>query len=143
MFWQERSLKKSACMQPFTIKYHSLHKSPPVSSFFILSRGHNTGRPSYSPNANCFVFSCAPQDLQHFYWLVYALWYSRKFETYLYGSVIEFMRVDDLRNLVAESTRDMRKVQDAVDALQSLLLLETKLKKQLDMIQRSRMLLLS
>jgi len=130
-------------MQPFTIKYHSLHKSPPVSSFFILSRGHNTGRPSYSPNVNCFVFSCAPQDLQHFYWLVYALWYSRKFETYLYGSVIEFMRVDDLRNVVAESIRDMKQVQDAVAALQGLLLLETKLKTQLDLIQRSRMLLLS
>jgi hypothetical protein len=84
-------------MQPFTIKYYSRGSCPPISSFYVLSRGHNTGRPSYSPNANSFIFSCASQDLQKYYWLVYVLWYSRKFEDYLCGSVIEFIRVDDLK----------------------------------------------
>jgi hypothetical protein len=83
-------------MQPFTVKYHPPGAAAPPSAFFILSRGRHTGRPAYSPNPNCFVFTCAPQDLHRYYWLVYALWLSRKFEPFLCGSVIEFIHIGDL-----------------------------------------------
>ena len=129
-------------MQPFTIKCHSVGKSAPLHSFFILSRGPNTGRPSYTPNVNCFVFSCASQDIDRYYWLIYAMWNSRKFEKYFRGSVIQYILLDDLKLIIAKASKKITAIDTYVDTLQKFLILEAKLKKQIEMIHIGRCSLL-
>jgi len=129
-------------MQPFTLKCHCPGATAPPSAFFILSRGRHTGRPAYAPNPNCFVFTCAQQDLTGYYWLVYTLWKSRRFESILRGTCIEFARIDDLRLLIAENTPYLDHIDTVVSNLQKLQALENKIKKQLGLIELARRSLL-
>jgi hypothetical protein len=129
-------------MQPFTLKYHRPGAAAPLSAFFILSRGPHTGRPAYAPNVNCFVFACAPQDLTAYYWLVYSLWYTHQFKEILKGTCIEFARVDDVRQLIAEKAPHLPQMEDVVKSLKKLQETESKIKKQLALIQQVRRSLL-
>ena len=129
-------------MQPFTLKCHCPGAAAPPSAFFILSRGRHTGRPAYSPNPNCFVFTCAPQDLHCYYWLVYTLWISRRFEPLLKGTCIEFAHIADIRQLIAENTPHIEHIETVISNLQKLQVLENKFKKQLGLIAIARRSLL-
>jgi len=129
-------------MQAFTLKCHPPGAAAPPSAFFILSRGRHTGRPAYTPNPNCFVFICAPQDLTGYYWLVYALWQSRRFQAILRGTCIEFARIAEVRQLIAENTPQLEHIDKVVCNLQKLQALENKIKKQLGLIQIARRSLL-
>ena len=129
-------------MQPFTLKYHRPGAAAPVFAFFILSRGPHTGRPAYAPIVNCFVFTCAPQDLNGYYWLVYSLWYTYQFKEILKGTCIEFARVDDMRQLIAGNVRRIPDLENVVKNLQKLQDAESKVKKQLALIQQARRSLL-
>ena len=90
-------------MQPFTLKCHRPGATATASAFFILSRGRHTGRPAFTPNVNCYVFTCSPQDLTGYYWLVYTLWYSRRFESLLRGPCIEFARIAEVKQLITDN----------------------------------------
>jgi hypothetical protein len=125
-------------MQPFALKTYSPGVDAPPSAFFILSRGRNTGRPAFTPNANCFVFTCAPQDLTAYYWLIYTLWVSRKFRDILKGTCIEFARIGDVRQLIAENAPRLENIGAVVGSLQKLQALEIKFKKQLRLIEIAR-----
>ena len=129
-------------MQPFTLKYHRLGAAAPPSAFFILSRGPHTGRPAYVPSVNSFVFTCAPQDLTGYYWLVYSLWYTCQFREILKGTCIEFARVNDMRELIARNACRISDLENLVKNLQKLQDTETKIKKQLALIQQARRSLL-
>jgi len=129
-------------MQPFTLKCHPPGAAAPPSAFFILSRGRHTGRPAYLPNPNCFVFICAPQDLTGYYWLIYALWQTRRFQPILRGTCIEFARIAEVRQLIAENTLQLEHIDKVVSNLQKLQALENKIKKQLGLIQVARRSLL-
>jgi hypothetical protein len=128
-------------MQPFELKCYRPGFGFPPSCFFILSRGNNTGRPSYKANVNCFVFSCAPQDLERYYWIVYALWYTRKLRPLLCGSVIPFIHIKDLKFLIAQAANHSH-IDQALSTLQKFLELEIKLLKQVDLIKAGRAALL-
>ena len=125
-------------MQPFVIKYHRPGAAASPSAFFILSRGRNTGRPAFTSNPNCFVFTCAPQDVDRYYWLVYALWAGRAFEPLLCGSVIEFIHIGELRMAIANGSRNMGRIDQTLGAFRKLLSLEVKTKRQLELIQIGR-----
>jgi len=129
-------------MQPFTLKYHRLGAAAPPSAFFILSRGPHTGRPAYVPSVNSFVFTCAPQDLTGYYWLVYSLWYTHQFKEILKGSCIEFARVNDVRQLIAEKAPDLPHMEGVVNSLKKLQETESKIKRQLALVQQARRSLL-
>jgi len=124
-------------MQSFEVRYYRPGSGFPPSCFFILSRGNNTGRPSYKANANCFVFSCAPQDLERFYWIVYALWYTGKFKPYLCGTLISFIHIHNLQLLISQAA-NLSQIDQAINILQKFLVLENKLQKQLNLIKASR-----
>jgi hypothetical protein len=71
--------------------------------FFILSKGENAGKPSLNPWANSFAVICQNQQyLNFYYWLVYVLFKAGKFKIRLRGSVISFINVDDVRDLIRE-----------------------------------------
>lgn len=118
-------------MQPFTLKCYRLGAAAPPSAFYILSRSRHTGRPAFTPNPNCFVFTCAPQDLTDYYWLIYALWYSRRFTAILRGTCIEFARIDEVKELIAGNILYLEHIENVVVTLQKLQALENKFKKQL------------
>jgi hypothetical protein len=128
-------------MQPFTLKYHRPGAAAPPSAFFILARGPHTGRPAYVPNVNSFVFTCASQDLAGYYWLVYSLWFTRQFKEILRGTCIEFARVEDLRQLIAEKAPHLPQMEDVIKNLKKLQEAESKVKRQLAFIQARRSLL--
>jgi len=67
------------------------------SCFFILNKGMNSGKPSFSPWRNCFVAQFdSDNELDYAYWICYGLWVTRKLHPFLNGSVIPFITKDDL-----------------------------------------------
>lgn len=71
----------------------------PESSFFILSKGLNAGKPLNEPCANCFIATCETENEKEFYfWLCWGLWQAKRFEHLLCGSVIPFIRKKELFN---------------------------------------------
>lgn len=66
--------------------------------FFALSKGLNAGKPLNEPCANCFLVNVEfEQNRELFYWLCFALWKAGHFRRRLVGSVIPFLRINDLR----------------------------------------------
>ena len=53
-----------------------------------------------TPCPNCFVCLCKnEEEKQRLYWLFYGLWQGLFFHPFLTGSVIPFIRLDDLKNV--------------------------------------------
>lgn len=68
--------------------------------FFILNKGSNSGKPLETPCPNCFVCLCHDEaEKQRLYWLFYGLWQGMYFHPFLTGSVISFIRLDDLKQV--------------------------------------------
>jgi hypothetical protein len=125
-------------MNAFSLKCHTLGAAAPPSSFFILSKGNNAGRPAHTPNPNCFVFTCNPEDKDAYFWLVYALWDGGKFRQYLCGSVIYFLHIRHVRECIEYGQRSGDRITTAAAHLQKLLALETNLKSQLALLREAR-----
>jgi len=71
--------------------------------FYILCKGENAGKPSLKPWVNSFEVICQNQQYFDFYfWLVYGIFKSGKFKIRLRGSVIPFINVDDVRDIIRE-----------------------------------------
>ena len=98
----------------------------------------HTGRPAFRPNPNCFVFTCPPEYLEAFFWLVYSLWLTRTFERILHGSVIQLARVGDMRGLIGDHITALKDIRPIAGKLQQLATLETRYKKQLQLIGNTR-----
>ena len=82
------------------IKTHKMKNTYAENHFFILSKGNNSGKPMETPCPNCFVCLCKnEEDKQRLYWLFYGLWQGLFFHPFLTGSVIPFIRLDDLKNV--------------------------------------------
>ena len=103
--------------------------------FFILCKGNNAGKPSFKPWPNSFVVICANQEYVDFYfWLVYALYQSGKFKIQLRGSVIPFININDVRQLLREVApalnNDWAKLRDLIATLDKLSKLKSSLEAQ-------------
>ncbi len=73
--------------------------------------------------------------------MVYALWATGAFLPYLIGSVIEFIHICDLKKILTKTAAGLPQLGKEIETLQRLLHVETKLKKQLDLIQCGRRML--
>lgn len=111
-------------MYPLIRCYHE--GSPiPEFSFFILCKGENAGRPSFKPWTNSFIVACPRQEYFDFYfWLMYGLHQLGKFKPRLRGSVIPFINLEDVRDLIREVAPviypDWQKYQTILSALEKL-----------------------
>lgn len=124
-------------MSPFQIRCFKQGAAVPAIKFFILSKGRNTGRPSFEPNANCIVFTCANNDdLHSYYWLVYALWAGNKFHPLLCGSVIEFIHLRDLKHLIETAALTAQNMDAIARSMQKIMQLENKLQQQIMLIKQ-------
>lgn len=126
-------------MSPFSIRCFKQGALVPANAFFILSKGRNTGRPSYQPNANCFIFSANDShDLDAYYWLVYALWAGNKFHPLLCGSVIEFIHLRDLKQMIETAARTAKNMDAIARSMKQIMQLESKLQQQITLIKQAK-----
>jgi hypothetical protein len=131
-------------MSPFIVRCFKQGSPKPTNAFFILSKGINTGRPSWEPCPNCFVLTCSDHtELNNYFWLVYSLWAGGKFRLYLVGSVIEFIHLRDLKCLIQDMASKVTDVNKIGSTMQHLLQLEINLQNQLQLIRKAKQAVVS
>jgi hypothetical protein len=91
-----------------TIKtFNGQHKAG-TDTFFILSKGNNAGKPLQKPCPNCFVVTCEDHtERELLFWLCFVLWQAGTFRPFLCGSVIPFIRVRELKEVITQHREDM------------------------------------
>jgi hypothetical protein len=90
-------------MQKITTYSPDQARSP--FAFFILNKGMNSGKPLEKPCLNCFTFNAKTQEEKdHNFWLCFGLWQSRSFHPHLIGSVIPFIRLNDLNQVINQAS---------------------------------------
>ena len=83
------------------VRTYSVHREMPEQAIYILNRGRNAGKPLRQPCPNCFIYYCSsPEEIETVYWTFYALWKNGFFHPHLCGSVIEMLRLCDLKTLM-------------------------------------------
>ena len=105
--------------------YHSNTNEQPLM-FFILSKGENAGKPGLKPWANSFSVLCNNQKSFDFYfWLMYGLYKADKFKPRLRGSVIPFVNLNDIKDVLKEvvpgivpNWMQFQKILNAMDLLE-------------------------
>lgn len=125
--------------------YKGKHISQP--HFFILNKGNNCGKPLTAACANCFVCLCnTDEEKQFYYWLCFALWQTSQFEPYLVGSVINFIHIRNVRQVVNESAikaqSNLRHYHKMLDLLMEVNKREKMLYSQLKVITQAKRFLL-
>jgi uncharacterized radical SAM superfamily Fe-S cluster-containing enzyme len=69
------------------------------ATFYIQCKGLHSGRPLKKPIPNCFaVFTDIPNAFE----LAYAVFTARKYEIYIKGSVIPFIRLSDAKEVLSK-----------------------------------------
>ena len=85
-------------MPKFIIKTHRKEVVYPGNQIYILNKGLNSGKPQKEPFTNSFVIIFQnEEDAEAVYWLAYSLWKVKFWHQYLCGSVIPFLRINDLK----------------------------------------------
>jgi hypothetical protein len=131
-------------MFPMIHCYHAAATVPDFS-FFILYKGSNAGKPAFSPWTNSFIAVCPHEEYFKFYfWLIYGLHQSGSFKIRHRGSVIPFVNLEDVRDLIREVAPlihpDWFRFQEILSYLDKLNNLKSTLAQQLlatDQLQRS------
>ena len=114
-------------------------------TLFILSKGNNSGKPLNEPCPNCFVCECSSEEeKEKAYWLFYALWQGKKCEELLVGSVIPFIRKNDLISLVNqfwEALKNPKEFNETVNQLNAVKQQEENFNKMLKLSSQLKMVL--
>lgn len=93
-------------MRKLKIKTHKFGNTYQNEHFFILNKGNNAGKPLPEYCANCFVFIADDiEERDFFFFLFYGLWQGGLFRPFIGGSVIPFIRLDDLLQVVEEASK--------------------------------------
>lgn len=129
------------------IKCHRIGMQYEKPHFFILSKGSNSGRPMPEYCANCFVFIAdSVNEKEHYFYLCNALWKGGYFKRFLTGSVIPFIRIDDLVNIIKEAAlkvdHNAAEYMSSIDYIKKLDEHSENLKKQIDLIKQMKKALL-
>ncbi len=128
-------------MKTIRIKTHKMKNTYNENYFFILSKGLNAGKPLDKPCPNCFVLLAkSEEERNQLYWLCFGLWQAHFFHPFLTGSVIPFIRLDDLKTVISEalskvSTAEFNK---SITVMQSLQKHQEGILKQLELIRQAK-----
>lgn len=125
------------------IKTHKLGTTYTQHHFFILNKGLNSGKPLVHYCSNCFVFLADDEnEKEFFYFLLLGLWELRFFRKHLMGSVIDYIRLGDLIDVVEETLNSVntgeRSFSDVQNTLAQIEALKTNLQTQLDHLMKLR-----
>jgi hypothetical protein len=86
------------------IKTHKSGKTYSQPHFFILNKGLNSGKPFRHYVCNSFVFLADDKNERDFYYfMLQGIWELRLLRPYLKGSVIEFVRLGDVIDVIEET----------------------------------------
>ena len=89
------------------IKTHTQGKVYNQPHFFILNKGLNSGKPFNHYVCNSFVFLADDEnEKEYFYFLLLGLWELRFFRKHLKGSVIEYVRLGDVIDVLDSQNTD-------------------------------------
>lgn len=103
------------------LSYPNSNKTKP--SFYIQIKGNNSGRPLKNPIPNCVAVYT---DVPYLFEVVFLLFKGRAFEPCIIGSVVPFVRLDDIKKIVSKGLEsyspqkeiylsNIRKVEQAID----------------------------
>jgi len=93
-------------MKQFTLKTYRNSASVELNSFYILNKGMNSGRPHPKPFVNCFTFMAdSPEEMEMFYWITFAAWQAKLFHPYIKGSVIPYVSIMDVVQVINEASK--------------------------------------
>ena len=85
---------------------YSVQQETPKMAIFILNRGKNAGKPLRQPCPNCFIIYCKDEnEVENYYWTFFSLWKSKFFHRFLCGSVIDMLRITDLKKILIEKVQ--------------------------------------
>ena len=106
----------------FTICTYNGKQFPCLNRVYILNKGENSGKPALMPFVNSFVITCETQeDAELLYILSYGLWQSRQFRPFLKGSVIEYISIDDMYDVLIQAFREAKERPEFVDTVRKVL----------------------
>lgn len=116
--------------------YHQPH-------FFILNKGLNSGKPFRHYVCNSFVFLADDEKERDFYYfMLLGLWELRFFRPHLKGSVIEYVRLGDVIDVLEETLNSVntgnRSFSDVQAALAQIEALQINLQEQLNHLMQLR-----
>ena len=135
-------------MLSFKLKTHRLNTTYSEPHFFILNKGNHSGKPMNDPCPNCFVCICSSEEEKEMlYWLVMGLCQGRVFEQYLCGSVIPFVRINDVKKalnwLSLNHTAKLVQYKKKVIAIQKVQQAKNSILQQLQSLQSLQKVLVS
>jgi hypothetical protein len=128
-------------MKTIQIKTHKIKNVYTENHFFILSKGLNAGKPLDKPCPNCFVlFTKSEEERNQLYWLCFGLWQGDFFRPFLTGSVIPFIRLDDLKTVINEALSKINSTEfeKSISVMQDLQKHQENISKQLELIRQTK-----
>lgn len=130
-------------MQTLNIKSHRSGSTYQQPHFFILNKGNNSGKPLTAPCPNCFVIQFDNEDeKEQVYWLLFGLWRSKAFYSFLRGSVIPFVILRDVKDCIRagyqKATETPEQFKKSVATLRSLEQMEAQYKHNLQLIAEAK-----
>jgi hypothetical protein len=122
------------------------HKSGAIYTqphFFILNKGLNSGKPFRHYVVNSFVFLADDTDERDFYYfMLLGIWELRLLRPYLKGSVIEYVRLGDVIDVLDETLNAVntgnRSFADVQNSLAQIEALQSNLQLQLSQLMQLR-----
>lgn len=88
------------------VQQYSSKNLYPAFALFALCKGLNSGKPLEKPCANCFAILCRNAEEKEFYKsLLFGLWFSKAFHQILVGSAIEFIRINDFKQMIFDAAQ--------------------------------------
>jgi len=125
------------------IKTYKSGKTYNQPHFFILNKGLNSGKPFRHYVCNSFVFLADDKNERDFYYfMLQGIWELRLLRPHLKGSVIEFVRLGDVIDVLEEVLNSVnagnRSFYDVQNSLAQIEVLQTNLQSQLSLLLQMR-----
>ena len=125
------------------IKTHKQGRVYNQPHFFILNKGLNSGKPFNHYVCNSFVFLADTDDEKEFHFhLLMGCWELRLFRPYFKGTAIEFVRLNDVIDVMEETVNSIntgnRSFYDVQNSLVQIDALQINLHSQLNYLMQLR-----
>jgi hypothetical protein len=113
-------------MLNFIIKTHRVGTIYAKPHLFILNKGMNSGKPQKEPFTNSFVILFENEsDSETIYLTAFALWKTKFWYSFLVGSVIPFLTLNDVRKEFSKKVnQEIKDHEEHLKNVQTLKLLE-------------------
>lgn len=134
---------KSRVMLKNKVRTYSVHRETPKMAIFILNRGRNAGKPLRQPCPNCFIIYCKDEnEVENYYWTFFSLWKSKFFHRFLCGSVIDMLRITDLKKILIEKVQpnfeNFEKNQILIERLKTVEKLNSEYSRRVQVLEKLR-----